>query len=338
MRLHSFSRDDGDEHGAWELRQRAQGDGDLSTSSNSASVTPAPKPSTASHTIRYSVAPDGITHYFEVGTSNSFAVEATDITYPSTTTSFPTPTPGRASATYSADISTYADGPIESGSWEQFSQGVKAGIVIAGICGIVAIVIASIWFCCGKPRRRRLRAEEDMERYRERLEAERAGGGVPGVQVPLRTLSRENAARDRTSIAPVAARGAVGRVAERLSRHVSLRSTGTAGGHGLDVPPPQYEEHVPPAHQRLAGGMARRGDQMQIQPMVEEDDGMGVVADGKTPLSEIPFEDVVLTPTNGSQASGSASPSPSGSEGGRDFGERHAMGNGGGNTYGHTNA
>lgn len=175
-----------------------------------------------------------------------------------------------------------------------------------------------------------------MVRYRERIDAERAAGGAPGIQVPMQTLSRENVARERASIAPVAARGAVGRAAERLSRHVSLRSTGTAGGgHGMDVPPPQYEEHVPPAHQRLAGGMPRRGD--QIQPMPEEEEGMGMVADGKTPLSEIPFEDVVLTPTNRSQASGSASSSGS-SGGGRDFGERHAMDNGGGNTFGHTNA
>ncbi|PVH84533.1 hypothetical protein DL98DRAFT_584608 [Cadophora sp. DSE1049] len=76
--------------------------------------------------------------------------------------------------------------------------------------------------------------------------------------------------------------------------------------------PPQYEEAVPPRHQHIAGG-ARHIRQ-------EEDDA--VISDGKTPLSEIPFEDVVLdhSPSEGSS---------------RSFSERH---HGlGGDTRGHTN-
>ncbi|KAK0107238.1 hypothetical protein ONS95_003940 [Cadophora gregata] len=76
--------------------------------------------------------------------------------------------------------------------------------------------------------------------------------------------------------------------------------------------PPQYEEAVPPQHQHIAGG-ARHVRQ-------EEDDA--VISDGKTPLSEIPFEDVVLdhSPSEGSS---------------RSFSERH---HGlGGDTRGHTN-
>lgn len=82
---------------------------------------------------------------------------------------------------------------------------------------------------------------------------------------------------------------------------------------GGDAPPPRYEEVVPNQHQRLAGGIAHA---------TEEDDG--VVADGKTPLSEIPFEDVVLDST------------PSESSSSRSFAERHHHGPG--NTTGHTNS
>jgi len=78
--------------------------------------------------------------------------------------------------------------------------------------------------------------------------------------------------------------------------------------------PPQYEEAVPPRHQHIAGG-ARHG-------VEEHEEEAGVISDGKTPLSEIAFEDVVLdhSPSEGSS---------------RSFGERH---HGiGGDTRGHTN-
>lgn len=83
-----------------------------------------------------------------------------------------------------------------------------------------------------------------------------------------------------------------------------------------EAPPPRYEEVVPPQHQRLAGGMP------VAHVRNEEDEGM--IADGKTPLSEIPFEDVVLDRT------------PSGSSSSQSFSmARHA---GSGDTTGHTNS
>lgn len=82
-------------------------------------------------------------------------------------------------------------------------------------------------------------------------------------------------------------------------------------GHreGADGAPPRYEEVV---HAGIAPVVLRTND--------EED---SVVADGKTPLSEIPFEEVSNV---GSQSSGSAS---------RSFAEVHHDGLG--DTRGHTN-
>jgi hypothetical protein len=88
-----------------------------------------------------------------------------------------------------------------------------------------------------------------------------------------------------------------------------------------DLPPPQYAEAVPPQHQTIAGG---------ITHVREEEEG--VISDGKTPLSEIPFEDVVLDhPVSAGSGSGSGSPSSA-----REFAMRHhGMG---GDTRGHTNS
>jgi hypothetical protein len=88
-----------------------------------------------------------------------------------------------------------------------------------------------------------------------------------------------------------------------------------------DLPPPQYEETAPHQHQTIAGG---------ITHVREEEEG--VISDGKTPLSEIPFEDVVLDhPVSAGSASGSGSPSSA-----REFATRH---HGlGGDTRGHTNS
>ncbi|KAH8782438.1 hypothetical protein BGZ57DRAFT_238624 [Hyaloscypha finlandica] len=88
-----------------------------------------------------------------------------------------------------------------------------------------------------------------------------------------------------------------------------------------DLPPPQYEETAPHQHQTIAGGIAH---------VREEEEG--VISDGKTPLSEIPFEDVVLDhPVSAGSASGSGSPSSA-----REFATRH---HGlGGDTRGHTNS
>ena len=79
--------------------------------------------------------------------------------------------------------------------------------------------------------------------------------------------------------------------------------------------PPSYEEVVPPQHRRLAGGIPN------TSTTSEEDDAM--VSDGKTPLSEIPFEDVVLDHVS-SQSSGN-----------RTFDQMHH--GAGGDTRGHTN-
>ncbi|PBP19022.1 hypothetical protein BUE80_DR010094 [Diplocarpon rosae] len=61
-----------------------------------------------------------------------------------------------------------------------------------------------------------------------------------------------------------------------------------------NAPPPLYEEAVPPQHRRIAGGATQ---------LSEEEEG--VIPDGKTPLSEFPFEDVVLdhSPSDGSSMS-----------------------------------
>jgi hypothetical protein len=92
-----------------------------------------------------------------------------------------------------------------------------------------------------------------------------------------------------------------------------------AGGGG-DAPP-IYAEVAPPEHQTVAGGMR---DANEVQRLEEE---AAVVSDGKTPLSEIAFEDVVLERhVSESESSGSSS---------RGFDLRHhAMG---GDTTGRTN-
>jgi hypothetical protein len=97
---------------------------------------------------------------------------------------------------------------------------------------------------------------------------------------------------------------------------------GVPGAPGTRVPgpdaPPSYEEVVPP-HLSLATGPPR----VVLAPGPED----GVVADGKTPLSEIPFEDVMLEPSSSSSSSGSANQA---------FEAVHH--NGIGDTRGHTNS
>lgn len=132
----------------------------------------------------------------------------------------------------------------------------------------------------------------------------------------------------QSSIAPVQAVGAVGRTPSNsnVHRHVSLR------GGGSDAPP-SYEEVVPPSHQRLAGGMVQRGHNgISVASPVDEEDGAGMVADGKMPLSEMPFEDVVVERQRNDSGVSSAA---NFEEGGRNFHDRHAMQ--GGDTTGHSN-
>ena len=52
---------------------------------------------------------------------------------------------------------------------------------------------------------------------------------------------------------------------------------------------PIYAEVPPPEHQTVAGGTRDANEQRRV-----EEEEAAVVSDGKTPLSEIPFEDVVL--------------------------------------------
>ncbi|RDL37528.1 uncharacterized protein BP5553_04961 [Venustampulla echinocandica] len=80
-----------------------------------------------------------------------------------------------------------------------------------------------------------------------------------------------------------------------------------------EAPPPAYEEVVRPQHPRV----------MTDVPHTREEDA-GVISDGKTPLSEIPFEDVVLDHAS-SQSSSS-----------RTFEQNHH--GFGGDTRGHTNS
>lgn len=78
------------------------------------------------------------------------------------------------------------------------------------------------------------------------------------------------------------------------------------------IAPPLYAEVAPPQHTTISGG---------ITHVREEEEG--IISDGKTPLSEIPFEDVIL---DHSPSEGSA----------RNFGDRHLRL--GGDTTGHTNS
>ncbi len=88
-------------------------------------------------------------------------------------------------------------------------------------------------------------------------------------------------------------------------------------GPGPEAPPPRYEEVVPSQHQTIAGGIAH------VRDDDERNVADGIVADGKTPLSEIAFEDVVLDRSNGEGSS-------------RTFEAQHF--GLGGDTRGHTNS
>lgn len=155
-------------------------------------------------------------------------------------------------------------------AWERMGHGVRGGIIIVVVAGIIAIAVFSAWFCRGKGKWKW------------------GSDGENGV-LPLHAVQRNQSTRN-------------GPYEEQLQ---------AAGG---DVAPPRYEEVVPPQHQRLAGGISHN----------REEEEAGVVADGKTPLSEIPFEDVVLDHTH------SASSSSQG------FSMRHHTGIG--DTTGHTNS
>ena len=189
---------------------------------------------------------------------------STTSTRPSyTSTSFP-------STSYSPDTPHFWD----------YWHGSQIAIVAVIIICVLAIVLLSMWCCCGC-----FRGGRHCGKRRQ------LPTGEQNRDVPLGTIPPERRGR-----------------ADAREVHD-------------DPPPPMYAETAPPQHQTIAGG---------ITHIREEDEG--VISDGKTPLSEIPFEDVVLDHhESGGSGSGSGSPSSA-----REFTMRH---HGlGGDTRGHTNS
>jgi len=153
-------------------------------------------------------------------------------------------------------------------------------VIVIVLVAIVLIALASMYFCCGCCGGRR------CGKRRRPAAGQQNRGDVPLSPMPA---------------------------AERRGRPDERAIDG-------DMPPPQYEEVVPPQHQTIAGG---------ITHVREEEEG--VISDGKTPLSEIPFEDVVLDHhTSAGSGSGSGSPSSA-----REFAMRYD--GSGGHAQGHTN-
>lgn len=67
-----------------------------------------------------------------------------------------------------------------------------------------------------------------------------------------------------------------------LPLHTSPSRPRREGIEDREAAPPIYEEALPPQHETVVGGITYDGE------------GEGVVADGKTPLSEILLEDALL--------------------------------------------
>jgi hypothetical protein len=203
-------------------------------------------------------------------TSSSLNKEQATASPPTTTTSS-----GYSSSTSGLYIDNH-----NQNVWGDLASGAKIAIYLVAV-GIVLIILASIWCCCGC-----------CMGGRRCGKRQRPPGQENRGDLPLSTMPG----------------------AERRGRQDDRALDG-------DPPPPQYEETVPHQHQTIAGG---------ITHVREEEEG--VISDGKTPLSEIPFEDVVLDhPVSAGSASGSGSPSSA-----REFATRH---HGlGGDTRGHTNS
>lgn len=161
-------------------------------------------------------------------------------------------------------------------AWYGITVGHKIAIIVGTLVFIAVLFFGLWWWCFGgreKQRQRRMNSQG--------LPLQNQLPPLP-PPVPLDTLS---------------------------SAHSSQRHGLVAG----EMPPPQYEEAVPPRHQTIAGG---------ITHVRQEEEG--IISDGKTPLSEIPFEDVVITSTRSESSSS------------RNFEQAHRVG--GGNTSGHTNS
>ncbi|KAH8820875.1 hypothetical protein F5884DRAFT_745214 [Xylogone sp. PMI_703] len=204
------------------------------------------------------------------------------------------------STTTSSSGSSLPAGSGGQGSvWERISTGAKVAIIIAIILGVIVIVIFSLLFCCGC-----CCWKSPLSSVGRRNIAEETGRAVP----------LENVAPDTThaGITPVEA---------PAQRRLSLRR------RPRDAPP-SYEEAVPASHQQLAIGEP-------ISPVPEED-ASNIVVDGKTPLSEIPFEDVDVNALGGPSSSASASSAAVSASEVRLFHDAHH--NQAGDTTGHTSA
>ncbi|RDW92182.1 hypothetical protein BP5796_01576 [Coleophoma crateriformis] len=186
--------------------------------------------------------------------------------------------------------------------------GIAVGVLIlaaAGICWIIWRCCA----CCGRKRRRETREpHSEVEQHLDTNMLLRGGN---------RTLS--------ATASPAAASPAA---ASPASTTISMAAHSVARPPSLDpnAPPPSYDairhDAIVPAHAHHRIGGQGQG----------EDDEFNVVADGKMPLSEIPFEDVDIEAlyrfeSNSAISSINAS---------RDFAQNHRRG--GGNTIGHTNS
>lgn len=170
--------------------------------------------------------------------------------------------------------------------WEKLASGAKIGIIVAIVIGVLVIVLLSVWFCCGCCGLRRKNAKRN-EALHPRPDTD---------TVPLQNRQQ-----------PVTTMNTMNRMASTVNRMASTKTRNSG------IAPPLYEEVAPPQHITIAGGITHG--------VREEDEG--IISDGKTPLSEIPFEDVVL---DHSPSEGSA----------RNFDDRHLRL--GGDTTGHTNS
>jgi hypothetical protein len=132
--------------------------------------------------------------------------------------------------------------------------------------------------------------------------------GCCGIRDKRGGLAPDGAQRTSSDAMPSGATGNI------LPLHnIQSRSPSNAYPPPVDPSPPSYEETVSPRNQAPPGGM-------QFGHRIDDD---GIIPNGKTPLSEIGFEDVVLDrPHTGESSS-------------QTFEQRHH--GSGGNTRGHTN-
>lgn len=181
--------------------------------------------------------------------------------------------------------------PKPHGFWSHLNHGLQIGVILIIVLGVIGIVLLSMWYCCGCCG----------------LRPQRNRTSQPGQDNPRRRLQPR---RGNPNSHPLTT------ISDAEARRRAGQDSGTANE---DPPPPQYQETPPPQHQTIAGGITHVRDEEE-----------GIISDGKTPLSEIPFEDVVLNHYDSGE-SGSGSPSSA-----REFASRHQ--GLGGDTTGHTNS